>query len=497
MKTLRLMSWLLTLAVVMFSTSCSEDDPVIEEEEGLAVADGFYFAKVGEDPASTTQMKASTVDGPGFSAMERDGFVQTYAYLTAGSYNLVEVASKEIANVYGGAYTNVTGDAVNNAECDDSGYHLVEATLDGDAFNVPADGLYVIAYDATEGEIVYDQITSAGIIGAATPGGWGADTGLSETVSITADGASWSQTGITIDEGEMKFRFNCRWAIDRRLDTNQDFDNANGYSFFTNFGGSVGSLEPGNEGANIQNAEYAVYTVTMTWDPANGFAAEVTKTGEAEPKPEYPAELYMVGATIGGWDWDANGIQMIPVHSNPHLFWRIVWMDADAADPGVKFAPQKAWTGDFGIDGDATDGVYAKGSTNVPAPATSGYYMVVVNLETGAETIEVNAPKVYGIGDAFGAWDAATADYLFTVDNANEAITSPAFVADADLRIHVAANTLKAIGDDPAVEWWQAEFVVIDGNIEYRGTGGDQARTSVTTGQTVSLNFKDGTGTIQ
>jgi hypothetical protein len=140
--------------------------------------------------------------------------------------------------------------------------------------------------------------------------------------------------------------------------------------------------------------------------------------------------------------------------------------------------------------------VYAKGTDNTPGPATSGYYMVVVNLETGAETIEVNEPLVYGIGDAFGAWDAATADYLFTIDNANEVLTSLAFVADASLRIHTTASTFTPVADGPAVEWWQAEFVVLNGAIEYRGTGGDQEASAVTTGQTVSLNFKDGTGTI-
>lgn len=501
MKKIKLFSLLLALATLTFTfSSCSDDEPTITVDEGLAVADGFYFAKVGEDP-SIAQLTSSTVDAPGFGAMSREGFVQGYAYLTAGSYNMVEVVNKELVNTYGGTLSTVSGvdvdNAIHNAECDadNSSYSLVDAAVDGAAFSISSDGLYVMAYDATLGEIVYDQITSAGIIGAATPGGWGADTELA-TASVTADGATWTQENVTVDVGEMKFRFNCRWAIDRRL-TTDDFDNANGYSFFTNFANSIDQLLPGNEGSNIENSEYAVYTIVMTWDPALGFSATMTKTGEAEVKPEYPEELYMIGATIGGWDWAANGIQMLPVHSNPHLFWRIVWMDADAADPGVKFAPQADWIGDFGVTGAATNGIFAKGTDNVPAPAASGYYMVVVNLETGAETIEVNEPLVYGIGDAFGAWDAATADYLFTVDNANEVLTSPAFSADGNIRIHTTASTFTPVGDGPAVEWWQAEFVVLSDVIEYRGVGGDQAANAVTAGQNVSLNFKTGTGSIQ
>jgi hypothetical protein len=497
-RTNRILSILCGAAIIFGMASCNED-PTVDEQQGLPVADGFYFTKAGEDPEAAAQLKAATVDAPAFSAMTREGFVQGYAYLTAGNYNLVEVVDKAVATTYGGTITTVTGELDYNKECDESGYGLVIATVDGAAFNIPTDGLYVVAYDAITSEIIFDEITSMGIIGGATPEGWGADTDMNTSASITADGASWTLEGVTIDVGEMKFRYNCRWAIDRRIDHNADFSNENGYSMFTNYGGTIAQLLPGNEGPNIQVAEYAVYTVTFNWDPLDGVSATLTKTGEAEPKPEYPAELYMIGGSIGGWDWALNGIQMIPVHSNPHLFWRIVWIDPALADPGVKFAPQAEWMGDFGKTGDATDGVFAKGSDNVPPPAIAGYYMVVVNLEEGAETIEVNAPLVYGIGGAFSddTFTAASAINLFTVDNVNEVITSPTFAHDAELRMHVAASTLKAVTDDPAVEWWQAEFIVLSGVIEYRGTGGDQARANVTTGQHVSLNFKEGTGTIE
>lgn len=496
-RTNRILSILLGAAIIFGVSSCKKEEPVIPSGgDGIPVADGFYLAKTGEDPVATAGLEAATVDAPSFSAMSREGFVSGYMYLTAGSYNLVEVTDKAITSTLGGSVSTVTGDDDLNKECDESGYSLVDATVDGAAFSIATDGLYVVSYDATLSEIVYDQITSLGIIGAATPGGWSTDTEMTGTV--TADGGSWTVEGVTLDVGEMKFRFNCRWAIDRRIDSGQDFDNANGYTVFTNYGNTIDNLLPGNEGANIAVAEYAVYTVTFNWDPSSGVSATLTRTGDAEPKPEYPAELYMVGATIGGWDWAANGVQLIPVHSNPHLFWSIVWMDAAAADPGIKFAPVADWNGDFGVDAGAgaTNGVYVKGSDNVPPPATSGYYMVVVNLETGAETIEVNEPLIYGLGPAWGD-DYTMGMNLFTVDNVNELITSPTFTTSGDLRMYADATTLKAIDGDPDVEWWQREFIVLDGNIEYRGTGGDQTRLAVTVGQTVSLNFKDGTGTVQ
>lgn len=499
-KTNKILSMILGVAILFGAASCKEDEPDIGGGGGtIAVGDGFYITQEGVDPVSTSQLKSATVDAPSFSAMAREGFVQGYVYLTAGSYNVVEIEAKTIVTTIGGTLINVSGEAVLNKECDadNSAYNLIGAVEDGAAFSVATEGLYVVAYDATEGEIVFDQIESASIIGAATPGGWSNDTGLTTSESITADGASWTLEGVTIDVGEMKFRYNCRWAIDRRIDTSVDFDNTNGYSFFTNYGGSVDNLLPGNEGANIQMTEYAVYTVVFNWSPADGVSASVTKTGEAEVKPEYPEELWMIGASIGGWDWAANGIQMVSVHSNPHLFWKIVWLDATAADPGYKFAPQADWIGDFGVtNADPVEGVYAKGTDrNVPGPATSGYYMVVVNLDPAAETVEEAKPLIYGVGDAF-EW-TFDPPYTFTEDIANKVMTSPAFAVDGAVRMYTTATTFTPVGDGPAVEWWHAEFNVINGVIEYRGTGDDQAAVPGTAGQTVSLKFTDGTGTFQ
>jgi hypothetical protein len=440
--------------------------------------------------------------------MDREGFVQAYVYLTAGSYNVIEVVDKQVGTVWGGALTSISGADAHNTECggaDNTAYSLVNAVADGAAFSIPSEGLYVVAYDATLGEIIFDEIVSVGIIGGATPGGWGADTEMVTT--ITADGISAVIEGVTLDVNEMKFRYNCRWAIDRRIDVTQPFDNANGYSFFTNYGGTINQLLPGNESTNIQITEYAVYTVTFAWDALNGATATLTKTGEAVPKPDYPAEMYIIGSAIGGWDWTANGMQLNPVHSNDHLFWAVVWMDAFEADgttaTGFKFCEEKAWGKDFGKTGTATDGVYAKGTENVPGPATSGYYMVVVNLTKDGETIEHVVPMVYGIGNAFvrgdgKEWDQSNPDNIFTVDNANSVVKFDNFpAASTELRMYAMSPTMKVVDGSKAVDWWQAEFMVLDGKIEYRGKGGDQARVANTAGGSVSLNFKDGTGTIQ
>ncbi|MCV9386531.1 SusF/SusE family outer membrane protein [Reichenbachiella ulvae] len=499
----RIFSFMLSLAVIAMMASCSQDDGGIDigGGDGLLVADGFYVAAEGEDPVSTSELKSATVDAPDFGAMDRVGFMQGYMYLTTGKYNLVEVVEKEVVATIGGTQSAVA--EVNNAECDASGYQFVAAEEGGTAFEITTDGLYVVAYDTDMDEIVFDQLESVGIIGGATPGGWSDDTSLSGTV--TADGGAWSIEGVALEENEMKFRFNCRWAIDRRLDVTSDFANDNGYSFFTNFGGSLSNLLPGNEGANIAITERGEYTVTFTWDPRDGVLATATKTGDLEPLPDYPEALYLIGnglnmadsdsdGTADGWQWELTDYPMIPVHSNPHLFWKIVWLEENGA---IKVSPAKDWNNAFGKTGDATEGVFAQGGDDVPVPA-AGYYMVVANMED--ETIEINVPNVYGIGDAFGSddtqWTAANENQKFTVDNDNGVISYTGIIGAKDVRIHVAASTLTVKDGSGPVDWWQAEFIVLDGKIEYRGTGDDQARAQGSDGGSVTLNFKDGTGTI-
>jgi hypothetical protein len=46
-------------------------------------------------------------------------------------------------------------------------------------------------------------------------------------------------------------------------------------------------------------------------------------------------------------------------------------------------------------------------------------------------------------------------------------------------------------------DWWRTEYIVLDGKIVYRGNGNDQERVAVTAGQTVTLDFNAGTGSIK
>ena len=201
----------------------------------------------------------------------------------------------------------------------------------------------------------------------------------------------------------------------------------------------------------------------------------------------YPSALFMIGDGVGGWDWASLDLPMIPVNSHPNMFWKIVWLNATG---GFKFAPQKEWKDDFGqpTKNALPSALYDKGTENIPVPGTAGYYMVVVDLLVNK--ISVADPKVYLMGNTIGSWDTANVAGLLSVDNANSVVTITKTLAADELRMYAWHPWF--------TDWWQSEFIILDGKIAFRGTGGDQSRVTVTAGShTVNLNFKTGAGAIQ
>lgn len=234
-------------------------------------------------------------------------------------------------------------------------------------------------------------------------------------------------------------------------------------------------------GGNLSVSEKGQYTIELTIDATNGDAKKIVITEYFE----YPQQLFVIGGALNGWSWD-NGeeVEMIPVHSHPEQFWRILYLNGGEK---IKFFPQKGWDNGIGVTGEATDGVFQKGNDDVPV-ATSGYYMVVVNLAD--QTIELAEPAVYGMGDVFGGWNAATPANKFTVDNTAKTISFASAPANGKLRMHATASTLKC-------DWWQAEFNIVGADIVYRATGGDLTEPTVVAGQKITLNFSTMKGIVE
>ena len=112
-----LLSLLMAVTFIAFTTSCSED-PVVPPSTGLPVADGFYITKSGVDPVATSKLNAEVVEDDGFSSQSRDGFVASYLYLDAGEYTIVEVVTKAITETLGGT----VADSVLTSDCGAQGY---------------------------------------------------------------------------------------------------------------------------------------------------------------------------------------------------------------------------------------------------------------------------------------------------------------------------------------------------------------------------------------
>mgnify|MGYP002623077956 FL=1 len=214
--------------------------------------------------------------------------------------------------------------------------------------------------------------------------------------------------------------------------------------------------------------------VTLDFNAGTG---SITGEGEA---PALPQTMYIIGDGVGGWDWAADYIvDMTPVNGKLGQFWAIRNIEAGK---GFKFCSVKEWKGDFTGLGEDTGYTVDGGNCYV---AETGVYMIYVDVEN--KKVCVEPAKVYGIGDCFGGWSVEMSGALFANADGKVSITVP---SAGELRMYAASSIATS-------DWWTREFIILDGQIVYRGNGGDQERVSVAAGAKVTLDFNAGTGVIE
>jgi len=407
MKLIVKYSWLLLATFSLLTmTSCGEDEPVIDPGAGgINVGNGLYLALDGQDPSSTAALVAEPVGAPDFGFQDRDGFFAGYMWLEAGNYKVVEITDKEVTATIGGS-TAVEDDGA--SDCGGETYILASTSQGGALLTVATSGLYKVSHDAMRSELIMHQINGAGIIGAATPGGWGGDTPM--TGSINADGGAFSIEDVVLRAGQMKLRFNCRWDIKRLIDPNGGLDASNGYEMFTNFGGDFGNLQPG--GANIEVAEDGLYTINLDWDPRDGWSASSTRTGDAPELTFDPNDFNwgIIGdATAGGWDEDRNMLYK-DGGNGLHKWVGVVTL---AEEGQFKLRANDAWDLNLGggltPDGAAT--VLDNGGDNMANPGAGAYYIVLSTNDDGttwSATMTNLGWSIIGEGGPAGSWDMDT-----------------------------------------------------------------------------------------
>ena len=224
------------------------------------------------------------------------------------------------------------------------------------------------------------------------------------------------------------------------------------------------------------------------------------------PEVFVPKDFYIVGE-YNGWDWP-SAFNFVPVNGNATdgkgkegAFWRLIYLP----EGGFKVNSNKAWDGGevgyvkddelYSYTDNASAGLKASDDGNMVV-SKAGWYIVVVRMSVDGRdikyTFEINEPKVYLMGPcAPGEWDLVD-EALFTVPaDAEGNFVSPAFIADSveDSGVRACVN----VGTD----WWRSEFIVLNGELAYRGTEGDQERVQGKKGQKLYLNFTKGTGEIK
>lgn len=217
------------------------------------------------------------------------------------------------------------------------------------------------------------------------------------------------------------------------------------------------------------------------------------------PPVNLPKNVYVTGSFCD-WDW-AKSFDMVQVYGTEDTFWRLVYID----DSGIKLNTATEWNGSevgfagITVSGDCKDEIIDKDG-NI-ASSKPGWYLVIVTTSVVNREIhydvQFNKPTIWLIGPAAGSTDYAeeAEGWSFTVPTTKDGdFVSPAFAGsvpggDGDgVRMYVKV---------PGHDWWHSEFVVLSDKIEYRATGGDQARAAGSAGQKVYLNFSKGTGEIK
>ena len=443
------------------------------------VEDGFYA--VGEACPVKTVNDANAVlaqmsqginevdmdqNGKKWEESKRDGMWEKYIWLEANKEFELILKEGEQTTIYG---ANLEKQELTTDGTPIQGYK--GSLVIGQKMQVAESGLYHIvldlnmdgALDLTGKEQIIVAPVTWGVSGAMNR--WGMTVVEPEVKSATEIVWTWKDCDMAAG-GKFKFKDQNGWKI--------VLDDAGAVKAHTNLG-----QDCQNGGADIAVEKAGLYDITLTYTLAKGVIAnsykyEVVLTQEST----LPTTMNMIGEEFGNWDWASDGIvEMTPVHSHPGMFW--CTRQFTAGKP-FKFCAKKEWNGDFTNLGEGDTGfTVADGNCSV---AETGLYTVVVDLKDSK--LIIAKAEVYGIGDTFGGWD--TAKYPFTVnEDGTVTITT---TAAGNVRMYTAI---------PGADWWQAEYNVFDGKIEYRGEGGDQSAVAVAAGAVVTLNFNAGTGTIE
>jgi len=213
---------------------------------------------------------------------------------------------------------------------------------------------------------ILDLSTEWGVVGSATPGGWG-NPNIPDLPFYQTDNPNIIVAYVTLRDGEIKFRKNNDWT--------------------ENYGddGLDGSLDA--NGANIP-VTAGTYKITIDWS-SNTYSIE-------------PYSWGIVGdATPNGWNGPDIQLTYNPYNND--------WKAAVTLNTGsIKFRLNNDWTVNYGDNG--ADGTLEAGGDNIAV--TAGNY--IVTFDPVNMTYSIDAADLWGlVGDATpNGWNGPDAKFL-------------------------------------------------------------------------------------
>lgn len=408
-------AWVMLLALVVGMSSCKKNEETTTDPV-VIVLDGTYVKGAGTALVDFDTKGLMKITRNEVVQADRASLVELYVAVKggAGGFNIITVAGST-TKVYGpGAdFAEVTEPDVDEPKNGLWRGSIVESAT---PFTVPADGLYHIAYDSEIGIVTIAKV-EWGVIGAATPGGWGESTQLGTTFDLNA--MTFTATDVTLTKGDFKFRYSNGWKVILSPDFDLGDGNA-GIKVNSNYGGAVDALVPG--GANIVNDVPGKYTITVNWTLTGGTTATLVKTGDLETFDYSAVSLGVVGDGImvdgAALGWDLTILNDVPVVTDETTYtWMFNGVEVSTAG-SFKIREGQDWNGkvigypDVTMAGTAAGDFETNGDGNF-VPLADGVYdfELVIDAVTEVYTLTVKAagapdPELFMLGDGCAAgWD--------------------------------------------------------------------------------------------
>jgi len=495
------------MAFALITTSCKkDDDDPAGGDDPVIVLDGVYVKGAGTALTDYDAKGMMKITRNEVTQEDRASLLELYVAVKGGAdgFNIIIVEGDK-KTIYGpGAdFAEVTELDVNEPQ---NGLQRGSAAVTETKFTVDTDGLYHVVFD-TDLNIVTIAKVEWGLIGAATPGGWGESTQLT-AAAFDLNTMVFTATDLKLIKGDFKYRYSNGWKV--ILDADIDLGGGVvGVKVNSNYGGATDALVPG--GANIVNDAPGFYTVTMTWVLGSATTANLAKTGDLEIFDYSAVELGLVGDGIidGGAPvgWEATILNHVPAVSDETTYtWTYTGIEV-SADGTFKFREGQDWNGKVIGYPDVTMGGTAAGDfeTNddgnfVPTVGGTYDFELVIDAVTEIYTLNVKAagaadPEMYMLGDGCAAgWDNTLALPLVEGEENVYSITTELNGTDTYIKF------ITTLGQWAPMYGTDENGTVAGGTLVFRETESDPDPASIPSPEagtyTITVNLNDMTYSI-